>query len=64
MIKKGNKVSLFNDIGKVGEVIGHIAIKSKNYHTGGSASHSWRILIQWNDGTRSEEAIGDVMRLD
>lgn len=64
MIKSGDKVSLFHNIGKIGKVVGLIPIKSKTWYTNGSASHSWRILIQWNDGSRTEEAIGDVMRLD
>lgn len=64
MIKDGDKVSLFHNIGKVGVVVGRIAIKSTLWHTGGSSSHTWRILIQWDDGSRTEEKIGDVMRLD
>jgi len=64
MIKNGDKVSLFHNIGKEGIVIGRKAVKSTVWHTGGSTSNTWRILIQWNDGTQSEEAIGDVMRLD
>ena len=64
MIKNGDKVSLFHNIGKVGRVIGRVPVKSKTWHTGGSTSHSWRILIEWNDGSRTEESIGDVMRLD
>tara|TARA_B100000424_G_C22814452_1_gene436005 strand:- start:30 stop:224 length:195 start_codon:yes stop_codon:yes gene_type:complete len=64
MIKNGDKVSLFHNIGKEGIVIGRKAVKSTVWHTGGSTSNTWRILIQWNDGTQSEEAIGDVMRID
>ena len=64
MIKNGDRVSLFHNIGKEGVVIGRKAVKSTVWHTGGSTSNTWRILIQWNDGTQSEEAIGDVMRLD
>jgi hypothetical protein len=64
MIKNGDKVSLFHNIGKIGRVIGRIPIKSKTWYTGGSSSHTWRILIEWNDGSRTEEAISDVMRID
>ena len=64
MIKVGDNVSLFHNIGKEGKVINLIPIKSKSYLTGGSASNSWRILIEWNDGTQTEEKIGDVMRVD
>ena len=47
-----------------GVVVGRRAIKTTLWHTGGSSSNTWRILIQWNDGTRTEEAIGDIMRLE
>jgi hypothetical protein len=64
MVKVGNRVSLFNNIGKEGKVIGMRKVPTKTWHTNGTASHSWSIIIEWNDGTRSEEAVGDVMRLD
>ena len=64
MVKVGNRVSLFHNIGKEGSVVGMRKIPTKTWHTSVTASHTWRILIQWNDGTRSEEAVGDVMRLD
>ena len=64
MIKNGDRVSLFNNIGKEGKVIGLRPIKSTTWFTNGSGSNTWRILIEWSDGSRSEEAIGDVMRLD
>ena len=64
MIKSGDRVSLFHNIGKEGQVVGMRKVPTKTWFTNGSASHTWRILIEWNDGTRSEEAIGDVMRLD
>jgi hypothetical protein len=64
MIKSGDRVSLFHNIGKQGRVVGHRKVPTKTWFTNGSASHTWRILIEWDDGSRSEEAIGDVMRLD
>ncbi len=64
MIKVGDKVSLFHNIGKEGKVINLIPIKTTTYFTGGSATNSWRILIEWNDGSKSEENIGDVMRVE
>jgi hypothetical protein len=64
MIKPGDKVSLFNNIGKQGKVIGLIPIQVQTYFTGGSATNSWRIRIEWNDGTTTEENISDVMRLE
>lgn len=64
MIKPGDKVSLFNNIGKQGKVIDLIPIQVQTYFTGGSATNSWRILIEWKDGTTTEENISDVMRLE
>ena len=64
MIKNGDRVSLFHNMGKEGVVIGRRPVKSTTWHTGGSSSHTWRILIEWNDGTKTEEKIGDVMRLE
>lgn len=40
-------------------------IKTKYCYTALRQTSPERILIiEWNDGTRSEEAVGDVMRLD
>ena len=64
MVKNGDRVSLFHNIGKEGKVVGMIKVPTKQWFINGSGSNTWRILIEWNDGTRSEEAIGDVMRLD
>ena len=27
-------------------------------------ANTWRLLIEWDDGTKTEEAIADVMRID
>ena len=64
MVKIGNKVSLFHNIGKEGDVIGLKPVKIKTSFTDGSATNSWRVIIKWNDGSITEEKIGDVMRID
>jgi len=64
MIKVGNRVSLFHNIGKEGNVIGLDPIKVKTSYTEGTASNSWAIVIQWDDGTKTKERINDVMRID
>ena len=64
MIKVGDKVSLFHDIGKNGRVLELVPKKIKTYFTGGSATNSWNIVIQWSDGTVTTEKISDVMRTD
>ena len=64
MIKVGNRVSLFNNIGREGMVIDLKSIKITEYFTGGSGTNSWRVVVKWDDGTQSVEKIGDVMRID
>jgi len=64
VIKHGDRVSLFHNIGKEGKVVGMKSIKSTTWFTNGTGSKTWRILIEWNDGTRTVEKISDVMRLD
>ena len=64
MIKIGNKVSLFNNIGKEGFVIKRIKTKVKTSFTQGTAGNSWKLVIAWDDGTETEENIDDVMRID
>jgi len=64
MIKVGNRVSLFHNIGKEGDVVHLKPIKVKTSFTNGTATNSWRIIVQWDDGTRTEERISDIMRID
>ena len=64
MIKVGNRVSLFHNIGKEGNVVGLKPVMIKTSFTGGTATNSWKILIKWDDGTESVENISDVMRID
>ena len=39
-------------------------IKTKYCYTALRQTSPGRIHIEWSDGTRTEEAVGDVMRLD
>ena len=64
MIKVGNRVSLFHNIGKEGSCIGLKPVKIKTSFTNGTATNSWVIVVQWDDGTVTEEKISDVMRID
>ena len=64
MIKVGNRVSLFHDIGREGMVINLVPVKIKTSFTEGSATNSWRIVIKWDNGTQTTEKISDVMRID
>ena len=64
MIKIGNKVSLFNNIGKEGFVIKRIKTKVKTSFTHGTAGNGWKLVIAWDDGTETVENIDDVMRID
>ena len=64
MLKVGDNVSLFHNIGKKGKIIDLIPVKVKTYFTGGSATNSWKIVIEWSDGSTTSENISDVMRTD
>jgi hypothetical protein len=64
LIKVGNRVSLFHNIGKTGTVVGLKPISIKTSFTGGTATNSWLIVVNWDDKTRTEEKISDVMRID
>mgnify|MGYP001278891704 FL=1 len=64
MIKVGNRVSLFHNIGKEGSVIGMKPIRINTSFTSGSATNSWKIIVKWDDGSESMENISDVMRID
>ena len=64
MVKIGNRVSLFHNIGKTGTVINLKAKKITTYFTEGSAGKTWRVIVQWDDGTKTIERISDIMRID
>jgi len=64
MVKIGNKVSLFHNIGKEGTVVNLIPVKIKTSFTDGTSTNSWRVVIDWKDGSRSVESVADVMRID
>jgi len=67
MIKMGNRVSLFNNIGKEGTVVGFkkTKLKSRNqWSTIPQSNWSNNIVIQWDDGAVSEHAPEEVMRID
>jgi len=65
MVKVGNKVSLFHNIGKEGVVVGLVPVRlHRDREYAVPVTDTWRLLIEWSDGTRSEEAISDVMRID
>ena len=64
MLKIGDNVSLFHDIGKNGKIINLIPVTIKEYFTAGSATNSWKIVIRWSDGSTTTENISDVMRTD
>ena len=64
MVKVGNKVSLFSNMGKEGIVIGLVPVSLPKREYAVPVSNTWKLLIEWNDGTKTEEAISDVMRVD
>ena len=64
MVKVGDRVSLFSNIGKIGTVKELKSIKMKRWFVGGSAGNTWRIVILWDDNTLGEYPVGEVMRVD
>ncbi len=67
MIKMGNRVSLFNNIGKEGTVVGFQKRQNnrrKEWSTIPQANWSNNIVVQWDDGTVSEHLPEEVMRID
>ena len=67
MIKMNNRVSLFDNMGKVGTVIGFQKRQNnrrKDWSTIPQSNWSNNIVIQWDDGTVSEHLPEEVMRID
>ena len=64
MVKVGNRVSLFHNIGKTGSVVKLTPVKVNTSFTGGTSSNSWKIHVLWDDGTTTAENLSDVMRID
>ena len=66
MIKKGNRVTLFDNMGKEGTVVGWKKVENKNtsWATIPQSNFTNNIVILWDDGTTSHHPVGDVMRVD
>ena len=67
MIKMGNRVSLFNNMGKEGIVVGFKKTKNNRrnqWSTLPQSNWSNNIVIQWDDDTVSEHLPEEVMRID
>ena len=67
MIKKGNRVILFNNIGKEGIVVGfqkRTNNRRNEWSTIPQSNWSNNLVIQWDDGTISEHLPEEVMRID
>ena len=67
MIKMGNRVSLFNNMGKEGVVVGFKKTKNtkrNQWSTIPQSNWSNNIVIQWDDGTVTEHLPEEVMRID
>ena len=65
MIKVGNRVSLFHDMGKTGTVVGMYPEKSKQWTVGATMEHIFIIQIKLDkDGTVEDHRADTVMRID
>ena len=65
MIKVGNRVSLFNDMGKTGTVVSMYPQKSQQWVAGATMEHIFIVKIRLDkDGTVEEHRADNVMRID
>ena len=67
MIKMGNRVSLFQNMGKEGTVVGFKKTQNtrrNQWSTIPQSNWSNNIVIQWDDGTVTEHLPEEVMRID
>ncbi len=64
MIKIGNRVCLFDNIGATGTVVGMNPRKVTTWYVGGASAKTWDLVVHWDDGTKSIERIGALMRID
>ena len=67
MIKMGNRVSLFNNMGKEGVVVGfqkRMNERRTAWSTIPQANWSNNVIVQWDDGSVSEHLPEEVMRID
>ena len=67
MIKIGNRVSLFDNMGKQGTVVGFQRRKNNRRNQWSTIPQShWsnNIVIRWDDGVVSEHLPEQVMRID
>jgi len=67
MIKMGNRVSLFDNMGKTGTVVGFKKEKARlrtEWSTLPQSNWSNNIVIQWDDGSVSEHLPEEIMRID
>lgn len=64
MIKAGDRVSLFEDMGRQGVVISMTPQKSNQWMVGATMEHIFIVKIQFDDGTIEEFRADKVMRLE
>jgi hypothetical protein len=65
MVKVGDKVTLFENMSKTGEVVGMYPQKSNQWMVGGAMSPIFIVKIRLDkDGTIEEHRADKVMRVD
>ena len=66
MIQVGRRVSLFNNIGKEGTVVGYKKHKNTNtnWATIPQSNYVKYIVVKWDDESMSAHPISDLMRID
>jgi len=64
MIKAGDRVSLFEDMGRHGTVVSMTPQKSHQWMVGATMEHIFIVRIQFDDGTVEDFRADKVMRLE
>ena len=64
MIKVGDRVALFENMGRAGVVIDMERQKSKQWMVGATMEHIFIIKIQFDDGTVEKHRADHVMRTE
>jgi len=64
MIKVGDRVSLFENMGREGVVIGMERQKSNQWMVGATMEHIFIVNVQFDDGTIENHRADKIMRIE
>tara|TARA_Y100000310_G_C20256363_1_gene611520 strand:+ start:188 stop:385 length:198 start_codon:yes stop_codon:yes gene_type:complete len=64
MLRAGNRVSLFFNMGKKGTILSLHEVKNNTWMVGGAASPSLMARVQFDDGELVEYPVSELMLID